>query len=66
MTARYDTITITLDEPYREDDLEPFLATLHQHEWVNGVKPGRVENHALMKARRELRDELWDVLFDNP
>lgn len=64
MTNRYDTITITLDEPYREDDLEPFLTTLAQHEWVNGVEPGRVDNPALMKARRELGEELWEVLND--
>ena len=64
MTDRHDTITITLDEPYREDDLEPLLTTLRQHQWVSGVEAGRVESHALAKSRHELRNELWDVLFD--
>ena len=62
MTNRYDTLTVTFEEPIREDDLETWLDAIRLMDKVDMVEPGRIDGLAKEKAKRELRDELLELL----
>jgi hypothetical protein len=62
MTNRYDTLTVILEEPIREDDLENWIKAITLMDKVISVETGRVDDIALKKAQRELKDELLDII----
>lgn len=67
MSDRYDTITVTLEEPLREEYVERLCQSIRLLDGVVGVEPGRVESMALHTARMQLRHEAfeaWEEVFD--
>jgi len=66
MTARHKGYLVVLKDDIREDDAQNTLIALSMIEGVIKVEP--VENDikhqlAFIKARRELGDGLWKVLY---
>lgn len=62
MTTRYDTLTVVFEESIREDDLQTWIDAITLMDKVQSVEPGTVNRIAKIKAKRELRDELRDVI----
>ena len=62
MTSRYDTLTVTFEEPIREDDLQVWIDAIRLMDKVESVEPGRVDDLAKHKAKRELRQELFGLV----
>jgi hypothetical protein len=66
MTDRIFAYTVTLEREIREDDAEHITNAIRMIKGVTSAVPivASVESHwALEAARRELRDELWRVLY---
>lgn len=66
MTDRYSGFVVTLEENMREDDAQAVLAALRMVRGVIGVEPviSNVEQViADKRARRELGEKLWAVLY---
>ena len=62
MTSRYEAITVTFEEPIREDDLQVWIDAIRLMDKVQAVEPGRVDRIEKLKAKRELRQELFKVV----
>jgi len=62
MTSRYDTLTVTFKEPIREDDLENWIQAIYLMDKVESVEKDAVNDLEKHKAKRELQDDLWDML----
>lgn len=62
MTSRYNTLTVTFEEPIREDHLQAWVDAIRLMDKVESVEPGRVEELAKHKAKRELQRELFELL----
>jgi hypothetical protein len=66
MTDRVNALTVVLDENTRVDDLEPLLTAIRMLKGVLSVKThvANLESHiAEGRARRDLGDKLWAVLY---
>lgn len=64
MTSRYQSLTVTFDEPIREDDLETWIRAIYLLDKVVDVEPESIDNLAKHQAKRELRKELQDLLSE--
>ncbi len=66
MTNRYNALTVVLEKDIRDDDAEALLAAIQQLRGVLSVK-GNVasfsDHLAQERARHDLRQKLWHVLF---
>lgn len=62
MTSRYDTLTVVFEGPIREDDLQAWIDAIQLMDKVQAVEPGRVDRIEKMKAKQELRRELFKVV----
>lgn len=65
MTDRIHSFTVVLERDMREDDAEAVVAAIRCLRGVMDVSGNvsNVESHvAQVRARRELRDKLWEVL----
>jgi uncharacterized protein YfdQ (DUF2303 family) len=65
MTDRAHSLTVTLEDSFRIDDLEPLIAAISRMRGVLHVQPiiGDAEVFfAKEVAKQELRNALWDVL----
>lgn len=66
MTDRYHTLTVVLDKEIREDDAEGLIQAIG---WMRGVlsvtgKVADLDSHmAVERARRELGEKLWEILY---
>ena len=66
MTDRYNTLTVVLEKDMRDDDAEALLAAIRQLRGVLGVSGNVADASAYMaeeRAKRELGDKLWQVLY---
>lgn len=66
MTDRYNAFIVVLEQDIRSDDAQPILDAIKQLRGVLGVEPyvsDISEQIAEMRARRELGQKLWDVLY---
>lgn len=66
MTDRYDTFTVVLERPTRDDDAEPILTAIRMIRGVMQVVPhvaGHESYAAEERARRELGTKLLSVLY---
>lgn len=62
MTSRYDALTVTFEEPIREDDLQAWITAISLMDKVESVEPGRIDRIAKHKAKQELIEELFRVV----
>lgn len=66
MTDRHNGFTVTLEHDIRSDDAEATIAAIRQLKGVLAVDP-MVSTHAdhvaQMRARHELGEKLWRVLY---
>ena len=66
MTDRYHTLTVVLDKDMRDDDAEGLIQAIG---WMRGVlkctgKVADLDSHmAEERARRELGQNLWEILY---
>jgi hypothetical protein len=69
VTDRVHTLTVVLKEDVREDDVESLITAIAHFRGVLTVA-GNVADHvsymAEQRARREIRQKLWDALKDTP
>ena len=66
MTDRYHTLTVVLEQDIRTDDAENLLKAIKQLRGVGsvtGVVSDLVSNMAEQRARQNLGNKLWDVLY---
>lgn len=67
MSNRYDTITVTLEEPLNEEYVEELTRSIELLDGVVDAEPGRVSNMELHTARQQLKEdayEAWKEVFD--
>lgn len=68
MTDRYETLTVTLEDPIRSDDIEPLLHAIRLLDGVAGVEPGSEGqgeiHHAKQQLKHEIRQRGWSILDD--
>jgi hypothetical protein len=66
MTDRYMALTVILEHDIRDDDAEPLIAAIRLLKGVQDVQP-IVSDPSLAvaesRARRELQQKLWDIVF---
>jgi len=60
--SRHDVITVTLEEPLNEEYVEKVCDGIEMFDAVTGADPGRTNNMELVQAKRQLRQEMWEVL----
>lgn len=66
MTDRYSSLTVTLSSDIRSDDAEVIISAIRQLRGVADVtgNVADLEWHtALMRARSEIRTQIWDILY---
>lgn len=66
MTDRYNTLTVVLEKDIRDDDAEALLTAIRQLRGVLSVNGNVADLTAYMaeeRAKRELGDKLWQVLY---
>lgn len=66
MTDRYHSLTVVLEKDIRDDDAESLLTAIKMIKGVMSVEPfiSDVESHmAETRARRELGNKIWEVLY---
>jgi hypothetical protein len=66
MTDRIHSLTIVLERDIRIDDAQATIAAIGQIKGVLSVTPNvaSIEDHiAFERARRELADKIWAVVF---
>lgn len=66
MTDRFNSLTVVLEKDMRDDDAEALIAAIRQLRGVLSVS-GNVADPsdyiAQQRARHELGDKLWQVLY---
>lgn len=65
MTDRIKGLVVTLDDDYRDDDIEPVINAIRMLRGVLDVRPlvADVSDHvARVRVRHELQDKLWKAL----
>lgn len=68
MTDRINTLCVVLEKPIRVDDAEDIITAIEMIRGVTKVEANiaNPETYAAdIRARRELGDKLWSVLFPN-
>ncbi len=66
MTDRYHSLTVVLEKDFRDDDAESILNAIEMIKGVLSVKPHISDcdsNMAEDRARRELGQKLWEILY---
>ncbi len=66
MTDRYYALTVVLEKDIRDDDAEPILNAIKMIKGVQDVQPHISDPGtwvAQERARRELGEKLWYVLY---
>lgn len=66
MTDRTNILTVALDHEMREDDVQCVIDAIKMIKYVSDVEINvsePTEWFALQKARLEVRDKLWDVIY---
>ncbi len=66
MTARYNALTVVLEQDIRDDDAERLLDAIRMLRGVAGVSGNvaSIESHvAEMRARMELGRKLMDIVY---
>lgn len=66
MADRYNTLTVVLEKDIRDDDAEALLSVIRQLRGVLSVSGNVADLTAHMaeeRAKRELGDKLWQVLY---
>lgn len=66
MTDRYNTLTVVLEKDMRDDGAEVLLAAIRQLRGVLSVSGNVADPAAYMaeeRAKRELGEKLWQVLY---
>lgn len=66
MTDRFNALTVVLDHDIRDDDAEPLIAAIMQLRGVLSVAGNVSDLSAHLaheRARRELGEQLWRVLY---
>lgn len=66
MSDRINALTVVFDEDLSEEGAEQLAMAIRLMKHVIAVEPN-VSNHmdwiALTRARHELRDKMWDILY---
>lgn len=68
MTDRYNALTVVLEKDTRDDDTESLIAAIQQLRGVMSVVGNVADPAAYMaeeRAKRELGEKLWRVLYPN-
>lgn len=66
MTDRISSLTVVLDQDYREDDIETLINAIKLFGNVLDVVPGLTDPSQYIAERRvktELQCKLWEVLY---
>jgi hypothetical protein len=66
MTDRYNALTVVLEKDIRDDDAEVLLAAIRQLRGVLSVSGNvaePIDYIAQQRARHELGEKLWHVLY---
>lgn len=66
MSDRINTLTIVLDQPYRDDDVEQIVNAIRMIKGVASVTANvqnMTDHVAYDNARRDLGNKLWEVLY---
>lgn len=66
MTDRYNYLTVVLEQDIRSDDAEPLIQAISMLRGVVKVEPhvANPDNYmAEERARRELGEKLWAILY---
>ena len=66
MTDRFHSLTVVLDVNVRDDDAESIINAIRMVKHVQSVTPHVADPTSHMaeeRARRELGDKLWKVLY---
>ena len=66
MTDRYNTLTVVLEKDMRDDDAEVLIAAIRQLRGILSVRGNVADPSDYMaqeRAKRELGDKLWQVLY---
>ncbi len=66
MTDRYHSLTVILEKDMRDDDAERMIEAIQMIKGVLDVKPVISDPTSWMaeeRARRELGEKLWNVLY---
>lgn len=66
MTDKYFALTVLLDQNIREDDAQPIIHAIQMIKHVQKVEPHVSDVDiwaATERARRELGQKLWEVLY---
>lgn len=64
MTTRYFTVTVTLEQEVREDDLEALMQSIRMLRGVRDVQPGLEANSTSRWAKRMAAMELTQKLLN--
>lgn len=60
--TRYDTITVTLEEPYNDEYVENLCHAIQLMDGVTHAEPGRVNKMALHTAKMQLQEDAFDAV----
>ena len=69
MTDRYNSLTVALERDIRDDDAENLVRAIRQLRGVLAVTGNISTPDAWIageRAKNELRQKLWDVLYPDP
>lgn len=60
--SKFDTITVTLDEPVHDEDIEHWLNAIRMLDNVADVEAGSVDDMEYQTARTRIRGEVYEAL----
>lgn len=66
MTDRYNALTVVLESNMRDDDADKLLTAIRQMRGVLEVRGNVADSDSYVaeqRAKRELGDKLWQVLY---
>lgn len=66
MTNRFNALTVVLDKEIREDDAEHLIGAIRMLKGVLSVSGNVTDvgvHIAYEKAKREISDKLWEVIY---
>lgn len=64
MTTRYNTITVTLEESVRADDIQAWINAIRLMEGVADAEPGTPDGIEFYAAKRQVRDDVLNEVSD--
>ena len=64
MTNRINTLTVVLEKPIKEDDVEGIIQAIEQIRGVLQVETSKIENENIIRMQEKfnLRKELWEIM----